>query len=143
MSPSAESLLIDGARHLRRWSATQLARESGLALATVQEALRGVRGRGSRATEVRPSVATLLVLARTLELTPQQLDRCGREDAAISLELLGQEFDLSRVPISALVNELTKRTGGPERGSWTWVPHSPEYGEQAARELRQTHHGSL
>ncbi len=29
MSPSSESVLIDAARHLRRWSALQLARESG------------------------------------------------------------------------------------------------------------------
>lgn len=39
MSPSSESVLIDAARHLRRWSAAQLARESGLAMGTIQEAL--------------------------------------------------------------------------------------------------------
>ena len=44
----------------------------------------------------------------------------------IALELLGDEFDLSRVPIAALVNELTKRTGGPDKGSWTWAPHSTD-----------------
>ena len=73
MSPPPESLLIDAARHLRRWSALQLARESGLAMGTIQEALSGLRGKGSRAVEVRPSVGTLLVLARTLDLTPEQL----------------------------------------------------------------------
>src|SRR5512141_2681970 len=72
MSPPSESVLIDAARHLRRWSALQLARESGLAMGTIQEALSGLRGRGSRAIEVGPSVGTLLVLARTLDLTPEQ-----------------------------------------------------------------------
>ena len=60
---------------------------------------------------MRPSVETLLVLARTLGLSPDQLRRAGREDAAIALDLLGEEFDLSRVPIAALVNELTKAHG--------------------------------
>lgn len=69
-------------------------------------------------------MATLLVLARTLELSPDQFRRCGREDAAIALDLLGEEFDLSRVPSAVLMNELTKRTGGPKLGSWTWIPHS-------------------
>jgi len=124
MSPSPESVLIDAAPHLRRWSAAQLARESGLAMGTIQEALSGFRGPASKGIEVRPSVATLLVLARTLELTPDQFRRCGRKDAAIALELLGDEFDLSRVPAAALVNELTKRTGGPDKGAWTWAPHS-------------------
>lgn len=126
MSPSSESVLIDAARHLRRWSAAELARESGLAMGTIQEALSGRRGRGSSGIDVRPSVGTLLVLARTLELSPEQFRRCGREDAAIALELLGEEFDLSPVPIAALVSELTKRTGGPEKGSWTWVPRSSD-----------------
>ena len=126
MSPPPESLLIDAARHLRRWSALQLARESGLAMGTIQEALSGLRGKGSRAVEVRPSVGTLLVLARTLDLTPEQFRRCGRQDAAVALELLGEEFDLSRVPIAVLVNELTRRTGGPELGSWTWIPNSSD-----------------
>lgn len=95
-------------------------------MGTIQEALSGLRGKGSRAIEVRPSVGTLLVLARTLELTPEQFRRCGREDAAVALELLGEEFDLSRVPIAVLVNELTRRSGGPGLGSWTWVPNSTE-----------------
>lgn len=95
-------------------------------MGTIQEALSGVRGPAGKGIEVRPSVGTLLVLARTLELSPEQFRRCGREDAAIALELLGDEFDLSRVPIAALVNELTKRTGGPEKGSWTWAPHSTD-----------------
>ena len=126
MSTPPESVLIDAARHLRRWSAAQLARESGLAMGTIQEALSGLRGHGSKAIDVRPSVGTLLVLARTLELLPDQFRRCGREDAAVALELLGEEFDLSRVPIRVLVDELTKRSGGPELGSWTWVPNSTD-----------------
>ncbi|WP_098459626.1 hypothetical protein [Propionicimonas paludicola] len=95
-------------------------------MGTIQEALSGIRGKGSHAIEVRPSVGTLLVLARTLELTPDQFRRCGREDAAVALELLGDEFDLSRVPIAILVGELTRRSGGPALGSWTWVPNSSE-----------------
>ena len=75
-------------------------------MGTIQEALSGLRGRGSSAIDVRPSVGTLLVLARTLELLPDQFRRCGREDAAVALELLGEEFDLSRVPIRVLVDEL-------------------------------------
>jgi len=67
-------------------------------MGTIQEALSGLRGQGSRAIEVRPSVGTLLVSAPSLELTPEQFRRCGREDAAVALEHLGEEFDLSRVP---------------------------------------------
>ena len=103
---------------------SRLAGESGLAVGTIQDALSGLRGRGGGAIGVRPSVGTLLVLARTLELSPDQLRRVGREDAAIALDLLGEEFDFSRVPFADLVNELTKRTGGPSTGSWTWVPRS-------------------
>jgi hypothetical protein len=95
-------------------------------MGTIQEALSGLRGKGSRAIEVRPSVGTLLVLARTLELTPEQFRRCDREDAAVALELLGEEFDLARVPIAVLVKELTRRSGGPELGSWNWIPNSTE-----------------
>lgn len=96
---------LDAARQLRRWSASRLARESGLARGTIQETLSGRRGRAGSGIEVRPSVETLLVLARTLGLSPDPLRRAGREDAAIALDLLGEEFDLSRVPIAALVNE--------------------------------------
>lgn len=58
------------------------------------------------------------MLARTLDLTPKHFRQCGREDAAVALELLGDEFDLSRVPAALLVKELTERSGGPELGSW-------------------------
>jgi hypothetical protein len=75
----------------------------------------------------------LLVLARTLELTAEQFRRCGREDAAVALELLGEEFDLSRVPIAVLVSELTRRSGGPELGSWTWVPNSTDIDRREPR----------
>ncbi len=54
-------------------------------MGTIQEVLSGLRRKDSRAIEVRPSVGTLLVLARTLELTPEQFRRCGREDAAAAL----------------------------------------------------------
>ena len=136
MSTPPESVLIDAARHLSRWSAAQLARESGLAMGTIQEAVSGLRGRRSNAIDVRPSVGTLLVLARTLELLPDQFRRCGREDAAVALKLLGEEFDLSRVPIRVLVDELTKRSGGPE---WTWVPNSTDMDQVRATPDRASH----
>ena len=89
MSRPAESVL-DGARQLRRWSMSRLAGESGLAVGTIQEALSGLRGRGGGAIGVRPSVGTLLVLARTLELSPDQFRRVGREDAVIALDPPGR-----------------------------------------------------
>lgn len=126
MSRPPESDLLDAARQLNRWSMSRLARESGLAMGTIQEALSGRRVRPDGVIDVRPSVGTLLVLARTLELSPDQLRRAEREDAAIALDILGVEFDFSRVPTAALVVELTKRAGGPEAGSWAWVPRSKQ-----------------
>lgn len=67
MSRPPEAELLDAARQLNRWSMARLSRESGLAMGTIQEALSGRRVRPTGVVDVRPSVGTLLVLARTLD----------------------------------------------------------------------------
>lgn len=102
--------LLDAARLEHRWSIAQLAEATGFGVHTV---------RASLARE--PSLTVLLRLGRVLELSPAQLRRVGRDDAAQALDVLGEEFDFTRVPTSALIGELTRRAGGPATGSWIWV----------------------
>ena len=122
MARPPTSTLLDAARFVSRRSVHDLALETGYHVRTIQEALWGVRKRpGGVALEARPTLGVIVALARALNLSPDRLRKAGRDDAAIALELLGDEFDFSRVPTAALVAELSRRTGGPEVGSWQWV----------------------
>ena len=122
VSRPPECALIDAARSVSRRSVRELAEATGYNVRTIQEALSGRRKRPSGARDVNPSLGVLIALARILEVTPDQLRRAGRNDAATALDLLGAEFDFSRVPTAALVDELARRTGGPETGTWHWTP---------------------
>lgn len=111
MTRPVECDLLGAARLERRWSIAQLAEATGFSVSTVRSAL-----------AVQPSLTVLLRLARVMELSPEQLRSVGRLDAARALDVLGEEFDFSRVPTAVLIRELTERAGGPAGGSWVWVP---------------------
>lgn len=127
--PPPEAPLIDAARRQRRITVRELARQARISEALWRQIVSGYESLGAgQYREVRAKPETLARIALALGLTPEQLTRVGREDAATALEEITPEPEPQAPPYSPPVDAVYQILAA--------LP--PEAQEEVIRRLRET-----